>query len=282
MFEDIIGNEAVKNMLIQAINNDKILHSYMFLGGSGIGKKKVAREFAIKILEPKQKENIPDLLYIEPDGNSIKIEQIREMQKNIQEKPISSSKKIFIIDDADKMTKEAQNCLLKTLEEPPEFAIIILIGTNENAFLTTIKSRCLILRFNKLTDDEIRKYLSENEGINNVSETMLEMYQGSIGKALNLQNKEKNYIEIEELINQINKKDLIDITKQAEVLYKEKDEINEMLDFMNILFIKKSKEDYRYTKCIQIIENTKKRLKQNANYDMSIDGMLFNIYEELV
>ena len=71
---------------------------------------------------------------IEPEGNSIKIEQIRELQKKIQEKPIISEKKVYIIDQADLMTKEAQNCLLKTLEEPPEFVTIILVGTNENAF----------------------------------------------------------------------------------------------------------------------------------------------------
>ena len=75
---------------------------------------------------------------------------IRELQKNIQEKPIISSRKVYIINDADKMTKDAQNCLLKTLEEPPEFASIILVGENENEFLATIKSRCMILHFNPI------------------------------------------------------------------------------------------------------------------------------------
>ncbi len=281
MFENIIGNEPIKKMLEQAITNNKISHSYMFLGISGIGKKIIAREFAIKILEVEDTENIPDLLYIEPDGNSIKIEQIREMQKKVQEKPIGAKRKVYIIDQADKMTSEAQNCLLKTLEEPPEFVTIILIGVNENAFLTTIKSRCMILHFNKIDDEQLKKYLQENYGMQNITQNMLQMYQGSIGKALSLKDKEDIYQALERLINQISSKDLIEITKSAEILYKEKDEVFEMLDYMNILLLKKAKETYEYTNCIQIVENTKKRLKQNANYDMSIDNMLFNICEEI-
>ncbi len=281
MFENIIGNEPIKKMLEQAITNNKISHSYMFLGISGIGKRMLAREFAIKVLKVGDTENIPDLLYIEPDGNSIKIEQIREMQKRVQEKPIQASKKVYIIDEADKMTKEAQNCLLKTLEEPPEFVTIILIGTNENAFLTTIKSRCMILHFNRIKDEQLKRYLQENYNMQNITQNMLEMYQGSIGKAIYLKDKENIYQELEKISEQINTKDLIEIMKSAEILYKEKDEIYEMLDYINILLLKKAKEDYRYTNCIQIVENTKKRLKQNANYDMSIDNMLFNICEEI-
>lgn len=281
MFENVIGNEPIKKMLEQAILNNKVSHSYMFLGVSGIGKKMLAREFAIKVLEVEDNENIPDLLYIEPDGNNIKIEQIRKMQKRVQEKPIGASRKVYIIDDADKMTKEAQNCLLKTLEEPPEFATIILIGINENAFLTTIKSRCMILHFNKISDEQLKEYLQENFNMQNITQNMLEMYQGSIGKAIYLKDKENIYQELESVVKQISKKDLIEITKSAEILYKEKDEIYEMLDYINILLLKHAKEDYRYTNCIQIVENTKKRLKQNANYDMSIDNMLFNISEEI-
>ncbi len=281
MFENIIGNEPIKKMLEQAITNNKISHSYMFLGISGIGKKMIAREFAIKILEVEDTENIPDLLYIEPDGNSIKIEQIREMQKKVQEKPIGAKRKVYIIDQADKMTSEAQNCLLKTLEEPPEFVTIILIGVNENAFLTTIKSRCMILHFNKIDDEQLKKYLQVNYGMQNITPNMLQMYQGSIGKALNLKDKEDIYQALESLVNKIVTKDLIETTKSAEILYKEKDEVLEMLDYMNILLLKKAKETYEYTNCIQIVENTKKRLKQNANYDMSIDNMLFNICEEI-
>lgn len=222
--------------------------------------------------------NQPDFLQIQPDGNSIKIEQIRELQKRIQEKPIISSRKVYIIDEADLMTQESQNCLLKTLEEPPAFSTIILIGSNENAFLPTIKSRCMIVHFQKIEDEEMRAYLANQFGLTNVSQNMLDTYQGSIGKAINLKDKQEEYLLLENMLYNLNKKDLIDILKEAEPLYKAKEEINEILDYLNIILLKMAKENYVYTNCIEIVENTKKRLKQNANYDMCIDYMLFNLW----
>lgn len=229
-----------------------------------------------------ENNNQPDFLQISPDGNSIKIEQIRELQKRIQEKPIISSRKVYIIDDADLMTQESQNCLLKTLEEPPVFSTIILVGSNENAFLPTIKSRCMILHFQKIEDEEMKTYLTNQFGLTNVSQNMLDTYQGSIGKAINLKDKQEEYLALENMLYDLNKKDLIDILKEAEPLYKAKEEINEILDYLNIILLKMAKENYVYTNCIEIVENTKKRLKQNANYDMCIDNMLFNLWEEVV
>ena len=176
MFNNILGNDNIKELLINAIKNNKTSHSYMFVGTEGIGKKLIAKEFAKMILctdENKycgkcksciefESSNNPDFKIIEPDGNSLKIEQIREFQNKVSEKPIISNRKVYIINDSDKMTTEAQNCLLKTLEEPPEFVTIILIGSNESAFLDTIKSRCMILRFNKISDENIVKFLALN------------------------------------------------------------------------------------------------------------------------
>ena len=294
MFEKILGNDHIKQQLKNSIENNQVSHSYLFIGIEGIGKKLIATEFAKSILCLNKGEycnncksciefesnNNPDFLYIEPDGNSLKIEQIREMQKKIQEKPIISDKKVYIIDNADKMTIEAQNSLLKTLEEPPEFAVIILIGSNENAFLTTIKSRCMILHFNPINNVEMRNYLS-NIGIQNITDNMLELFQGSMGKALTLKDKQEDYAKIENLIKNMPKNDLIDVTKNAEMLYQTKEEIFEILDYINIILLRLSRTDSRYTNCIQIVENTKKRITQNANYDMSIDNMLFNVWEEI-
>lgn len=296
MFESILGNDSIKTMLKQAINHNKVSHSYLMIGISGIGKKMIATEFAKAILCMEEGEicnhcksciefnsnNNPDFLSIEPEGNSIKIEQIRELQKKMQEKPIISNKKVYIIDNADSMTKEAQNCLLKTLEEPPEFATIILIGSNENEFLATIKSRCMILHFNPIEDTYIRMYLKEQYQIDNISQNMLDMFQGSIGKAITLKDKQEQYLQLESLINNLKQKDLIDILQGAEILYKAKDEIYEILDYINILLLKKAKVNYEYTICIEYVENTKKRLQKNANYDMCIDNMLFNMWEQLV
>ena len=296
MFNNILGNEGLKQELINAVKLNNTSHSYLFIGTEGIGKKLIAKEFAKMLLCLDDNKycnkcksciefdtnNNPDYVYIEPDGNNIKIEQIRNLQKSIQEKPIISTRKVFIINDADLMTKEAQNCLLKTLEEPPKFATIILVGSNETAFLPTIKSRCTILYFNKINDQQIKEYLKEHYNIESINPNMLEMFQGSIGKALVLKDKQEIYKTLESIVEDMKQRDLIDIINDAEILYKSKEEIQDMLEYLNIILLRKSKQASLYTNCIKIVENTKKRLKQNANYDMTIDDMLFKMWEELV
>ena len=281
MFEKIIGNEPIKNILKQSIKNQMVSHSYLFAGIEGIGKKLIAIEFARGILGATSVENQPDFICIEPDGGKIKIEQIRDMQKKVQEKPVIFNRKVYIINDADMMTKEAQNCLLKTLEEPPEFVVIILISSNENALLTTIKSRCMILHFQAIENVKIKKYLKENNITDSLNENLLEAAQGSIGKALKIKEKQEEYKQIETLIENLQKKDIIEITKMSEILYQSKEDIFEILDYINIILLKMSKANPQYTNGVQIVENTKKRLSQNANYDMSIDNMIFNLWEEI-
>lgn len=295
MFEHILGNEKIKNILQESIKQEHTSHSYLFIGIEGIGKQMIAKEFA-KILLCFEKgncnnsckscvefisDNHPDFLFIEPEGNAIKIEQIRQLQKRIQEKPIISKKKVYIINDADKMTKEAQNCLLKTLEEPPEFSTIILIGANENAFLSTIKSRCMILHFQKIEDKEIKHYLESNLGQTNITENMLNIFQGSIGKAIQLKDKQELYMQIEEIIENLNTRDLIDVINSSEIIYQSKEEIMEILEYINVILIQKAKTNMAFTNCISIVEETKKRIQQNANFDMSIDYLLFNMWEEI-
>ena len=295
MFDKIIGNDKIKEMLYKSVKDKKTSHSYLFVGIEGIGKKEIAKEFAKMLLCINDNKycntcksciefdsnNNPDFLYIEPDGNSVKIEQIRYIQRKIQEKPIISNKKVYIINDADKMTTEAQNCLLKTLEEPPEYSTIILIGSNENMFLSTIKSRCMIIHFSKIEDEKIRKYLEEKYELKDISTNMLEMFQGSIGKAILLKDKKEQYEKIELIIKSLRQKSIIDILNMSEILYKSKEEIFDILEYINVILIKLAKKDYEYIKCINSVEETKTRLKQNANYDMSIDNMLFNMWEDV-
>lgn len=164
-FENIVGNKEVKQLLIHSVSTSNILHSYMFVGIDGIGKCLFAKEFAREILASTvELDNNPDFMLIDDaeDGKSIKIEQVRYMQEKIAEKPITSNKKVYIINNSDTMTKEAQNCLLKTLEEPPEYAVIILILANENNMLNTIKSRCTKIMFNPLSKEEILHYFNSN------------------------------------------------------------------------------------------------------------------------
>ena len=295
MFNNILGNDKIKELLTNSVKNNKISHSYLFIGIEGIGKKLIAKEFAKMILcidENKycgscksciefDTDNNPDFKIIEPDGNSLKIEHIREFQSKVAEKPIISNKKVYIINDSDKMTTEAQNCLLKTLEEPPEFVTIILIGSNENAFLSTIKSRCMILHFNKIQDDEIKKFLEENYQNKVNSKIMLDAFQGSIGKALQIQDKQEEYEKIEKIIYSLENKDKIDILKMSEPIYKAKEEKFDILDYMNIVFINLAKKSNKYAQCINIVEDAKKRLQSNANYDMCIDNMLLKLWEQV-
>ena len=296
MFDEIIGNEQIKKELERAILENKVSHSYMFVGIEGIGKQMMAKEFARIVLCTNEQEkgchqcksciefmshNHPDFLYLEPDGNSIKIEQIRYLQRKIQEKPIISDRKVYIINDADKMTTESQNCLLKTLEEPPEYSTIILIGSNENAFLNTIKSRCMKIAFQPIEDQYIKQYMEETYGMTNISSNMLEAFQGSIGKAIILKDKKEQYESIENMIEKLDKTDMTELIKLGEPLYQSKDEIINILDYINIVLLRLAKENTQYANCIDIIENTKKRLNQNANYDMCIDNMIFNMWEEV-
>lgn len=293
MFENILGNEKNKKILEKAINLKKMSHSYIFWGTEGIGKKIIAKEFAKQILclgdnKPDCKcksciefdsENNPDFQLINSENDKIKIEQIREMQRKIAEKPIISHHKVYIIDNADRMTPEAQNCLLKTLEEPPEYIVIILICSNENNLLSTIKSRCTRLHFDKIENSEILDYINKNEPDKNISPNIIEFAQGSIGKALKLSENIEIYENVEKLIEQMKSKDLIDIMKSAEQLYKSKEEIDFILEFINVILLKFGKQEHKYVKCIDIVENTKKRIKANSNYDMCIDNLIFNMWE---
>ena len=197
MFQNLIGNEKVKDILSKTIQTNSILHSYLFVGIDGIGKSLFAKEFAKAILcENKENkpcdicksciefknDNNPDFMIINPDGNSIKIEQIRFLIQKISEKPISSNHKVYIINDSDKMTVEAQNSLLKTLEEPPQYACLILITSNESKLLNTIKSRCTKIFFNAIEDSKIeeytKKYISKD-----LTKSMVKASQGSIRKS---------------------------------------------------------------------------------------------------
>ena len=291
-FERIIGNDKVKQFLNKAINKNHILHSYLFSGIEGIGKKLFAIEFAKKILCIEQNDeqenclsclkfkssNHPDFMILEPENNVIKIEQIRNMQEKISEKPIVSKKKVYIIVDSDCMTKEAQNCLLKTLEEPPEYATIILTTANESKLLNTIKSRCIKVKFNGLLENEINQYLKQNEIVVN-EENYIKISQGSIGKLLDIKEDEDVYNQVNIVLENIDKNTLIDILNKAEILYSQKDKIQEILDYINIYLY--NTKDIRKINCIEYVEDTKRRLISNGNYDMCIDYLLLRMWERI-
>lgn len=294
-FDNIIGNDDIKVLLNNLIKTNSLVHSYMFIGTDGIGKVLFANDFAKMILcqnEPKacnscsscikfDSKNHPDFMQINSeDGKSIKINQIRLLQEKISEKPIISNKKVYIINSSDLMTVEAQNCLLKTLEEPPEYAVIILVLSNENKLLSTIKSRCTKIAFQKLTNNELMKYANSNNL--ELNSSLLSVCDGSISKLLNLQTNIESYNLLDDIIASFSNDNIIDIWNKSEILYKSKDNIIQLLEYFNNVFLEKLKntKDTKYISAIKTVEDTKNKLSNNSNYDMCIDNLLLQIWEE--
>ena len=137
------------------------------------------------------------------------------------------------------------------------------------------------LTFQPIAPEEIKQYMEKTYGMNNINENMLEAFQGSIGKAIALKDKKEEYENIEKMIEKLDKTDMTELIGLGSALYQSKEEINDILEYMNIVLLKMTKENVKYANCIDIVENTKKRLHQNANYDMCIDNMIFNMWEEV-
>ncbi len=295
IFENIIGNQKNKKILEDIIIKNKIANAYMFIGQESIGKFLFAKEFAKAILclnenKPCNKcksclefdnSNNPDLTIIEPDGNNVKIEQIRELNRKVVEKPIVSTKKVYIINDGQNITKEAQNALLKTLEEPPEYVTIILITTSESAFLPTIKSRCTKINFNKLTEEEMLKILKEKYNYQNVGNIVYKTSNGSISKSIQIIEKQSEFEDINKMFSNLEHVNVIDLINSKELVFKGKEDINSILDYIITIFFEKIKDNRKYIECIEIAENAKERLRKNSNYDMTIDNFMLNVWEEI-
>lgn len=298
MFNDIIGNDENKKKLEYIVKNNNISHSYIFSGISGIGKFMFAKEFAKAILclnnEKKpcnncracksfENNNNPDIIIIDEQDESIKTEQIKELVKNVLEKPIQGDKKIYIINNSENMTREAQNSLLKTLEEPPEYVIVILITSNENLLLNTIKSRCIKIQFQNLSNEEIKQYFRMANQV--IDDSIIKIFGGSIEKALKLKDNLDTYKNIKNIFKNIENLSGLQILNLKETIFKEKDEIFSILDYINTIFFDKILENIKtankYQKCIEIIEESKLRLKRNSNYDMTIDNLLLTLERSL-
>lgn len=289
-FDNIVGNNKIKDFLNQSIDEKHVSHSYLFVGIDGIGKTLFAREFAKKILCLNGKgdncescikwdsNNHPDFLQIEPENNTIKIEQIRSMQEEISVKPIASNKKVFLIVNSDCMTKEAQNCLLKTLEEPPEYATIILTTSNESKLLNTIKSRCMKIPFQKIEENELEEYAKNILNLN-LSKEFIKICEGSIGKLLEIEENKEIYTEVNSLLDNIERYSFSTLINKAEVLYKEREKIQEILEYINVYLY--NQKDMKKLNCIKYVEEVNKRLLANSNYDMCIDYLLMKLWEEI-
>lgn len=202
-FDKIIGQELAKRMLIKAVREQSPTHAYLFLGLQGTGKNTTALEFAkalnceapvegsacgkCALCHSIEHGNSPDVYIWSPDGQNTKIDQMREMRDLAKFKPIRSKWKINIIEQGDTLNEESANCILKLLEEPPEYLINILLFRNPANVLATIKSRCQVIRFNQVNVDELAKRLSEDFDAGNYEANFLATYsQGRPGTAIGL------------------------------------------------------------------------------------------------
>ncbi|MBF0986316.1 MAG: DNA polymerase III subunit [Clostridiales bacterium] len=274
MFEDILGNDDVKKYLTNCIENKNFSHSYIFSGIKGIGKYTFAKDFAKCILEDSMMQ---DYYELGPDGKSIKVAQIRELQNVINIKPTFSKKSVYIIDDADLMTIEAQNSLLKTLEEPPEYAVIILIVHNERSILSTVKSRCVNIKFSKLSDKDIKKYFLKNDlSFEDKNINVFKVLDGSLNNIDFIRDDYDELLKLTVFVTNLKKNKVINFFQDASVFYDNHDKIIRLLEYLNILLFENS-----YFQLIEIVEKTKNKILMNNNFEMCIDYMILNFIEEL-
>lgn len=236
-FKDIIGQDSAVKVLVEQLKSHRVSHAFLFIGKDGIGKKRLALEFARALFCSAEKadacgsclsckkvlhQNHPDIRLVEIDeGNNIKIEQIRELQQEIAYKPYESDRKVFIIDQADKMTVQAANSLLKTLEEPPSYALIVLLAEEIDSLLPTVISRCQKIQLNKLPQKEIKKKLEEEGVAVDRAEVIASMADGSLGRALALLEDEEflnRRKELYSILYNLDKMDTVDLFKQADKL----------------------------------------------------------------
>jgi DNA polymerase-3 subunit delta' len=218
-FKDVLGHSRPIELLKRAIKGNKMAQSYLFLGNEGIGKRIVALQFAKAVncldeqvdrqdscdhcLSCKKIDNHlhPDVLVLEPEGQMIKADQVREMQGDLAYRPYEGRYRVCILTAADRMAPNMSNILLKTLEEPPLHTVIILLANNPKLLLPTILSRCQPIRFSPLPVPLVTQWLVEQKGLDEKEAHLLaSLSEGSPGKALEIQ-EEIRQIPREELLN---------------------------------------------------------------------------------
>lgn len=325
-FKDIIGQEQIKEHLQNAIAMKKVSHAYIINGERAAGKEFIANIFAATLQCEKQGSepcgechsciqvktgNQPDIIRITHEKpNSIGVDDIRaQINNDIAIKPYSSPYKIYIMNEAEKMTVQAQNALLKTLEEPPAYAVILLLTTNVNNLLSTILSRCVVLNMKPVRDDLVKAYLmNEMQVTDYKAEICVAFARGNIGKARLLalsedfeQVKEEavtllKYIrdmEIHEVMLAIKKiteykldvRDYLDILAvwyRDVLLFKATNDANHLVFKDEIQHIRKVADRSTYEGIETIIEalaTAKNRLNANVSFELTMELLLLTIQE---
>ena len=207
-FENVIGHEQVIEHFQNAIRLNRISHAYILNGEEGMGKRLLAHLFSMTLqcerkgVSPcgecrscRQAEghNQPDIIWVTHEKpGSIGVEDVRgQVVGDIQIKPYSSPYKIYIIDEAEKLTVQAQNALLKTIEEPPAYGIVIFLTTNAEGLLSTILSRCVVLNLRPVSNDAMIRYLMEQVRVPDYKAKVCAAFaQGNVGRAMKLASSE--------------------------------------------------------------------------------------------
>lgn len=254
--DNIIGHQQIIQTLKNSLQRDRVAHAYLLMGPPGIGKQTVARAFAQVLLcesslngNPCGKcracaqlagGNHPDLHLIEPSGASLKIEQIRELQKKVQLKPYQANRQVFLIEKAEAMTLEAANCFLKTLEEPSGQTVFLLLSDQPYALLPTILSRCQQMHFRPLTNQEVITGLVRLCGMEQGRAAELApLASGSLGRAQKLAQGEGQWparakaLELARRLPQINR---LQALATAEELAVDRSEAVEILELLLLWF----------------------------------------------
>jgi len=327
-FDSIIGQRNIVERLKNSVKYNRLGHAYIFSGPKGIGKKTVARIFANMILCENPLEssgcgkclscrlfaggNNPDFYIIDGNGASISVDDIRDMQNDIAVKPLYSRKKVYLIIDGENMTVQAQNCLLKTLEEPPEYGVIIITAVNCDTLLDTVCSRCVNYSFTKNSPEEIQEFLETRIGRSKVCTDMqfiIKYSDGIIGTALELAMSDDFASlrdSIVDIVLELDRSDRVKFFDICEFFKDKKDIIDRLLDIMTLIYrdiavyLSCGKENMlinldkrnkiisaasrftveRAVKNIDIIESLRRSIKQNANFQLAIETMIIRLRED--
>ena len=325
-FKDVVGHKDILKYISSAVENNRVSHAYILNGERGSGKKMLANLFATTLLcesgnsEPcgkchscRQAEsgNHPDIIRVTHEKpNSISVDDIRTQVNNtVDIKPYQGPYKVYIIPQADLMTPQAQNAILKTIEEPPAYAVFLLLTENAETLLPTINSRCVMLKLRNIKDTLIRKYLMENLEIPDYKADMCTAFaQGNVGRAIMLANSE-HFNEIREeavqLLKHISEMELNEIVAAVKNISVYKLEITDYLDiimiwYRDVLLYKATKEidkvvfkdqlqsikeqarksSYEGIELIlESLEKAKARLKANVNFDLVMELLFLTIKE---
>ncbi|MCX8130774.1 MAG: DNA polymerase III subunit delta' [Clostridia bacterium] len=322
-FKNIVGQKEVLNALTSLIKNDRVGHAYVFSGSRGIGKRTVAGIFAGMLLcrDPGpdgscgdcmacrmyENRSNPDFYAIGMDDSNIGVDDIRKMQSDVIIRPLYSNKKVYLISNAENMTVQAQNCLLKILEEPPHYAVIILTTSNYNALMETIRSRTLRFSFRKNSFEEVKDVLIRKYGYNKGVDFIASYADGVIGSALELAGsdefRELREKTVEIVLKMAREGKLVHIFEIYDFFETNKGSIDTILDIMGMLYrdflvvkktgkenilINSDKKDMilsnvsgfteqKLARNVQEIETARKQIKQNVNYQLSVEVMLMKL-----